>query len=148
LKKFMRFAAVGLLMSGALLAQNAPRPVFAVASIRPNDPSLRQQIDMRALPDGTLTATNVSLKFLITVAYGVQDVQVSGGPGWLQTATFNILAKPDEGVKLQFRPMLQSLLEDRFALVVRHETKDLSVYELKVVKAGKLGPELKESEPG
>ena len=72
----------------------APRPAFEVASVKPTDPELGERIDMRALPGGTLTATAVTLKFLITVAYGVEAVQVSGGPGWVDTAKFDILAKP------------------------------------------------------
>jgi uncharacterized protein (TIGR03435 family) len=131
----------------------AARPAFAVASVKPTDLSLGQQIDMRALPGGTVTATAVTLKFLITVAYGVQNVQIAGGPGWLDTAKFDLVAKPDakpaDGVKLQLLPMLQSLLEDRFKLVVRRETRELSVYELKLAKAGgPLGPNLKESAAG
>jgi uncharacterized protein (TIGR03435 family) len=127
----------------------AARPAFAVASVKPTDLSLGQQIDMRALPGGTVTATAVTLKFLITIAYGVQNVQISGGPGWLDTAKFDLLAKPADGAKLQALPMLQSLLEDRFKLVVRRENKDLSVYELKLAKAGgQLGPNLKESDTG
>jgi uncharacterized protein (TIGR03435 family) len=125
------------------------RPAFAVASVKPTDLSLGQQIDMRALPGGTVTATAVTLKFLITVAYGVEDVQISGGPAWLDTAKFDILAKPADGVNLQALPMLQSLLEDRFNLVVRRENKDLSVYVLKLANAGgPLGPNLKESALG
>ena len=45
--------------------------------------------------------------------------------------------------------MLQSLLEDRFKLVVRHSTKNVLVYELKLVNAGnKRSPGLHELEPG
>src|SRR5579863_5872518 len=38
--------------------------------------------------------------------------------------------------------MLQSLLEDRFKLVVHHETRQLPIYEVVLTKAGKLGPQL------
>jgi uncharacterized protein (TIGR03435 family) len=134
------------LVSGQASDAATARPAFAVASVKPTDLSLGQQIDMRALPGGTVTATAVTLKFLITVAYGVQNVQISGGPGWLDTAKFDLLAKPADGVKPQILPMLQSLLEDRFQLVIRRETKELSVYELKLAKTGgQLGPNLKRS---
>jgi uncharacterized protein (TIGR03435 family) len=137
------------LVSGQASDAAAARPSFAVASVKPTDLSLGQQIDMRALPGGTVTATAVTLKFLITVAYGVQNVQISGGPGWVDTAKFDLLAKPADGVKPQILPMLQSLLEDRFKLVVQRETRELSVYELKLAKAGgPLGPNLKESSAG
>ncbi len=137
------------LASGQQPDTGAARPAFAVASVKPTDLSLGQQIDMRVLPGGTVTATAVTLKFLITVVYGVQNVQISGGPGWLDTAKFDLLAKPADGAKLQALPMLQALLEDRFNLVVRRESKGISVYELKLAKAGgQLGPNLKKSETG
>jgi uncharacterized protein (TIGR03435 family) len=143
---FLAGIAVLKLASGQQQDAAVARPAFAVASVKPTDLSLGQQIDMRALPGGTITATAVTLKFLITVAYGVQAVQVSGGPGWLDTAKFDILAKPADGVKLQALPMLQSLLEDRFNLAIRREARELSVYELKLAKpVGPLGPNLKES---
>lgn len=148
----MRVAIVSVLVlfTGAAGLSQAPAvlPAFAVASVKPTDLSLGQRIDMRVLPGGTVTATNVTLKFLITVAYGVEAVQVSGGPDWIDTAKFDMLAKPADGEKLQMKPMLQSLLADRFNLMVRHDAKELSVYELRIAKAGRLGPKLKEAEPG
>jgi uncharacterized protein (TIGR03435 family) len=132
--------------SGQQPETGAARPAFEVASVKPTDLSLGQQIDMRVLPGGTVTATAVTLKFLITVAYGVQNIQVSGGPAWLDTAKFDMLAKPAEGAKPQVLPMLRSLLEDRFKLTIRREMRELSVYELKLAKTGgPLGPNLKES---
>jgi uncharacterized protein (TIGR03435 family) len=127
----------------------AARPNFAVATVKPADLSLRQQIDMRALPGGAVTATAVTLKFLISVAYQVQNVQISGGPSWIATAEFDVLAKPAEGEKPELRAMLQALLEDRFKLSVHRETKQLSVYELKLAKPGAgLGRNLKISSEG
>lgn len=155
--KRVLLAGIAALQVASGQAPDAPaaRAAFAVASVKPTDLSLGQQIDMRALPGGTVTATAVTLKFLITVAYGVQNVQVSGGPGWLDMAKFDILAKPADGVKPQLLLMLQSLLEDRFKLAVRRETKDLSVYVLTLAKAGgalgpnlPLGPNLKASALG
>jgi len=60
--------------------QAGSRSKFAVTVVKPTNLNLRQQIDMRALPDGGVTATSVTLQFLIKVAYGVQDSQISGGP--------------------------------------------------------------------
>jgi bla regulator protein BlaR1 len=140
---------VGLTTAAGLRAQEAPaRAAFEVTSVKPTDLS-PQQIDMRVLPGGTLTATSVTLKFLIRVAYGVQDVQISGGPGWMETQRYNLLAKPAENAKVQVLPMLRSLLEDRFKLIVGHTTKEVPVYELKMAKAGgKYGPNLHQVEPG
>ncbi len=53
---------------------------------------------------------------------------------------------PADGVEAANTAHAQSLLEDRFQLVIRRETKELSVYELKLAKTGgQLGPNLKRS---
>jgi uncharacterized protein (TIGR03435 family) len=73
---------------------------------------------------------------LIETAYGVRDDQLSG-PGWIETVRYDVVAKPPAGVtQSQLRPMLQSLLAERFRLVAHHESKDKRVYELVVVKSG------------
>jgi uncharacterized protein (TIGR03435 family) len=149
MRRFLVFGLVVACTAAGLRAQEAPaRPAFEVTSVKPTDLS-PQQIDMRVLPGGTLTATSVTLKFLIRVAYGVQDVQISGGPGWMETQRYNLLAKPAENAKVQVLPMLRSLLEDRFKLIVGHTTKEVPVYELKMARAdGKYGPNLHQLEPG
>ncbi len=140
---------IPMLMTALCASAQAPsdaRPAFDVSSIRPTDLSLRQQVDMRVLPGGTVTATAVTLKFLISVAYEVENVQITGGPGWLDTERFDIRAKPTEGEKLQLREMLQSLLEDRFKVQVQHQTKIEPVYSLTIAKPGALGPNLTPSQ--
>ena len=116
-----------------------------MTSVKPANLSLRRQIDMRALPNGGITATSVTLQFLIKSAFGVQDSQISGGPGWITSEKYDILAKPEDGAKPEILPMLQALLEDRFKLVIRSATKESPVYELKMARAdGKYGPKLRE----
>ena len=102
--------------------------------MKPTDLSLGQQIDMRVLPGGTVTATAVTLKFLITVAYGVQNVQVSGGrDGWTRRSSTFWRSRPTV-LSRKYCRCFQSLLEDRFKLVIRREMRELSVYELKLPK--------------
>jgi len=74
---------------------------------------------------------------LIQRAYSVQGFQVVGGASWINTDGYDIEAKP-EGNTDQKRMwlMLQTLLADRFKLVLHQETRDLQVYDLKTVKNG------------
>ena len=51
--------------------------------------------DLRMSPGGTLTITNLALKYIILKAFDVKYSQVSGGPGWLDAAEFNIVAKAE-----------------------------------------------------
>jgi uncharacterized protein (TIGR03435 family) len=72
----------------------------------------------------------------------VKDFQVAGGPGWAGSDRFDINAKTEGKASFdQMRPMLQTLLEDRFRLMVHRETKESSVYALVPAKSGiKLQP--------
>ena len=65
---------------------------------------------------------------------------VLGGPAWINSAFYVIDAKAPATVSTEEMegPMLQALLEDRFRLQVRRETREVPVYELTVAQAGKL----------
>jgi uncharacterized protein (TIGR03435 family) len=87
------------------------------------------------------------LKELIMIAYAVKDFQILGGPAWTGSDFYEVIAKAeDPNANLdQIRVMLQSLLADRFQLTLRHETRDMPIYELYPAKSGlKLEP----SKPG
>ena len=45
-------------------------------------------------PGGGIRIVNVSLKGIVQFAYGVEKFQVAGGPGWIDSDRFDILAKP------------------------------------------------------
>ena len=69
-------------------------------------------------------------------AYNVRDYQVSGGPGWANSETYDIVAKADgNAIPPLAKLMLQALLKDRFKLALQHGTKDAPIYELVVAKA-------------
>jgi uncharacterized protein (TIGR03435 family) len=86
-----------------------------------------------------------SLTRLIMMAYRAELYQISG-PDWMAAEHFDVLAKmPDGASRKRVPEMLQALLEDRFKLVVRRESKEQTVYALLVDKDG---PKLKQAEPG
>jgi uncharacterized protein (TIGR03435 family) len=92
-----------------------------------------------------LTATNQTAQALIRDAYKVEDDQIVGAPSWLNSQRYDIDAKGDNPAAGQGEErMLQSLLSNRFTLIVHRETKLIPVYEL--VSAGD-GPQLRESAP-
>jgi uncharacterized protein (TIGR03435 family) len=53
--------------------------------------------------------------------------QVVGGPAWLKTERFDIEATAPSGDVGQLPRLVQRLLEERFALKVRRETRQLPV---------------------
>ena len=144
---------------GALAPQAPPAPSFEVASIKPNN-SGDGRVMLGNQP-GRFTATNVTLRMLIRTAYQLQDFQISGGPGWLASDHFDVVAKIEAGdpdvmpagppvpgqgpTRLQL--MIRSLLTERFKLAVHTETKEQPIYALVVARTdGRLGQNLKQSE--
>ncbi len=140
-----RFCIVFLVVAGLATAQTPARPEFEVASIKLNT-SGSGMTSISPPIGGRFTARNASLKILIGLAYNVQNFAISGGPGWIESARYDITAKASEGnITIdQMRPMLQSLLEDRFQLKVHREQKDMPVYALLAGKNGVKLPAAKE----
>lgn len=133
-------ASVFLLLSLRIAVQSqieppsvgATRPSFEVASVKPREPSLLPgggPVDIGTHPGGLFTATNASLRLLIKAAYRIQDSQISGEPGWVDSDRFDIEAKTgNNGPNSQIPLMLQTLLEDRFQLKFHHVTKEMTTY--------------------
>jgi uncharacterized protein (TIGR03435 family) len=119
---------------------------FEVATVRPNKGG-DGRVMLGVQPGGRFTATNVPVRMLIRQAFNVQEFQIVGGPDWMGSDRFDVVAKAADGVEFTadvMRPMLRSLLADRFKLTVRNETRDMPIYALvKAREDGKLGPNLK-----
>jgi uncharacterized protein (TIGR03435 family) len=125
-------------------AQDKDRTSFEVVSVK-LDKSDSGVVAIRPMVGGRFSAANVNLKLLISLAYGVRNSDISGGPGWMGSTAFDIEAKANGNPgRSQIRIMLQGLLEDRFKLAVRKESKNLSVYALTVAKGGPRLPEARE----
>ena len=117
-----------------------------MTSIKPSN-SADQRPLLNFRPE-QISAANVTVKRLIELAYNVKDFQISGGPGWMGSDLYSIMAKPESPAKPdQLMPMLQSLLAERFQLVIRRDTKEMPVYALMVAKNGPKFKDAKESDP-
>lgn len=142
----LALALTGLAVSFQTNAQSpAPRPEFEVASVKPNTAG-NDMIMVRPPVGGRFTATNARLKMLIGIAYNVKNFEISGGPGWIASDGYDIEAKAsDSNISLdQLRPLLQTLLEDRFKLMVHREKREMPVYALTAAKGGPKLPAAKE----
>jgi uncharacterized protein (TIGR03435 family) len=70
-------------------------------------------------------------------------------PDWVRNTTYDIEARaPAPATKDQMRLMMRSLLEDRFKLKVRWETRQAPVFDLVLQKPGVLGPQLEQHPAG
>jgi len=139
--------------AASLLPQTATaqRPSFEVASIKPfvePPPGTPQFRGFRNQPGGRINITGMPLKMIVTFAYAIRDFQVTGGPDWINSDRWEIVAKAEDGsipartgpadptVIDPMKLMLQSLLEDRFQPKMHKESKELPTYELVAAKGG------------
>jgi uncharacterized protein (TIGR03435 family) len=107
---------------------------YEVASIKPNQSGARHAI--LSYPGGRLVTTYATLKALIGFAYNLRDYQISGGPNWLDSTGYDILASPEHPVNPSaetidtFHQLMRTLLSDRFQLTTHFEARELRVYAL------------------
>ncbi len=127
-----------------LLFLLTPR-TFDVVSIKPARPDAAAQ-DMRInFPPGRMEALNITLSELLLSFSGFSG-KVEGGPKWVTSQCFNIVAKAEGEISADERgPMVSALLEDRFRLSLHHETKEEPGIAL---TSGKKAPDLKPSDGG
>ena len=139
------FAIPAFLTGTPLRAQAPPADLtFEVASVKPNK-SGDGRVLLGLQPGGRFTATNVPARLLLRQAYNVQDFQIVGGPDWLGSDRFDVIAKAPGGDYNgeQMRPMLRALLAERFKLTAHNETREMPVYVLMKARSdGKLGAKL------
>jgi uncharacterized protein (TIGR03435 family) len=128
---------------------------FEVATIKPNvsddPPKVNFTLgpgDTYAKTGGRFLASNISLPDYIRFAYKLTDGQIeilqANAPKWIAATRFDITAKSEipNPRKDQMRLMMQSLLAERFKLVLHMEKRQLPVLALVLAKPGKLGPQL------
>jgi len=137
-------AGLALCIAAGVYGQPTAGPQFEVASVKPStaDPSSSSM----NTGNGRLTAINVTLKRCIMGAYGVGPNQVLGGPEWLDSDRFEIVAKAEQPVGDHIlMTMLQTLLAERFKLALHREAKSIEAYALEVAKNG---PKVKKGDGG
>jgi len=140
-------------------------PAFEAATIRENKTGeTRMHIEVQ--PGGRFNAINMTLWQILSVVYPVDgrfrdEIQLTGGPGWINSDRFDIVAKAEgsptldtnkPGAKVtdndrnaveRIRMMLRRFLGERFKLRMHHETRDLPIYHLVMAKSsGAFGPNL------
>jgi uncharacterized protein (TIGR03435 family) len=82
------------------------------------------------------TYKNMWIRVLLVYAYGVRPDEISG-PGWIDSARYDIAAKVPAGAsRKQVQLMLQNLLAERLKLTLHRGTKVVPLYELIVAKNG------------
>ena len=147
-------AALAVLCAAAICAQT-PKPqtqsatpaAFEVASVKRNSDS-GPPGDIPANSEsspGHFTMRDKPLRYILEWAYDLKDFQIVG-PEWIKIDDrFDIVANaPGPATNDQMRPMLQTLLTERFQMKSHIEKREMSVYAL---VPGKGEPKLKKADP-
>ncbi len=116
-------------------------PEFEAATIKPvKEPDPNRMNDRRE--GRRYTVRNATLLDLILMSYGVDRQQIAGGPAWVATDEYDVVAVAESDTQLVDHgdEMLQTLLAERFQLKFHREQRERSVYALVVAKGG---PKLK-----
>ena len=138
-----RTISLALLVSVASAQPNVPTS-FDVAAIKPT-PDSDVGAEWSPAGGGRFVAKGVTLKELISVAWGIQSFQVTGGGRWVGTERWSIEAKAESFAgrlsREQLQKPLQDLLAARFKLRTRQVMRKMPVYSLvKIPGSPKLKP--------
>ncbi|RXH56971.1 TIGR03435 family protein [Granulicella sibirica] len=152
LRQIMLGSFLALSLSGLAQAPEE-KPVenaFEVATVKPvaSDKQSGRYIKMDG--DHRFVEKDYTLKLLIAAAYDISPKTISGGPSWVDSEHYDILAlTPGDGrpSRDQQMAMLRTLLTERFKLGFHREEKEFAIYVLGVAKSG---PKMKPStgDPG
>ena len=134
---------------------NQKATAFEVVSIVPRR-MFERGGSLKFQPGGRLEGTNVYVLALIATAFGnghpLLPEQIEGGPDWIRSDRFDVVAKTDTTVAdeatlyRQLPTLLQPVLQERFRLKAHWETRQLPVYALVLAhNNGSLGPQLRRS---
>ena len=146
---WLSLVALGMVVTASAQTH---RPTFEVASVKKQPalipPTPPSSASRPPLSTGVFHRVNATVASLVQFGYSVRDFQLIGGPEWIRKDLFEINARAATEVSTeQMRLMVQSLLEDRFTLIVRHEQRDMRGSSLVVARDdGRLGPKLEKCE--
>jgi len=148
MRAFALLLFVGFLSGTAFgqLALTVSTPAFEAADIHasPHTTNPNPFMSGGVLRGGRYDLRKATMVDLIRIAYSVDPDTVLGGPNWLETDRFDIVAKaPPETSPETIKLMLQALLADRFKLVLHKDTKPMPAF---VLTMGKGKSKLKEAD--
>jgi uncharacterized protein (TIGR03435 family) len=138
----MRVIVLVCIALAVTLSAQAPRPAFEVASVKKLAQRIAQSPSQAYTRSAALYFANVTVAGLVQYAYDVRDFALVGGPDWTRQDLFEVNARAAAEVSAdEKRLMVQSLLADRFKLVVRKDKQEMEFSQLVLARSdGRLGP--------
>jgi uncharacterized protein (TIGR03435 family) len=160
-----RGAATILAIAGILAAVVVPLRAAAQAPVQVQDPATLPSFDVVSVKEnksgdmaqgsrrqpGRIVITNVPLRLSIINFFGLQPQQLIGGPDWIDSTRYDIIAQfsgempvTEPGTVGPLQLMMQRVFAERFKLAVHTETREIPVYELSLARRDRtLGSKLK-----
>jgi uncharacterized protein (TIGR03435 family) len=131
--RIFAFTALVGLIAGTVFAQRSDTaPKFSDVEIRPSAPNTILSMRKRFFR-GRYELRNASMADVIQTAWDVDADSVVGGPDWLDSKRFDVIATaPADSGPETLRTMLRELLADRFQLAVHQGMKDFPAYAMTV----------------
>jgi uncharacterized protein (TIGR03435 family) len=144
----LKRAVAALITAGGMFAQSpATRPTFDEFEVAAIKPAVNDQkgayIKMQSAH--RFFVKHYTLKSIVGAAYNLTPRAISGGPAWIDSDPWDILAGTPGEVQPNLdeqMSMLRKLLADRFKLTFHREQREFSISALTVAKGG---PKLKAS---
>jgi uncharacterized protein (TIGR03435 family) len=111
----------------------SPPTEFEAAEVKPDN--IEGGRNEFSYQHGRLLIERITAKAIIAFGYGVGQDRIVGGPSWVSSELFDLVAKADPTVTVaDMRPMLQKLLAERFHLALHDEKRPIAVYGLTATK--------------
>ncbi len=135
-----RLAVVAVFSLSATLAAQQAAPAFEAASIKRSAPGAEYG-GWSSQPGGRWAMRNGPVSVLIRQAYPTEARELINAPGWVTDESYdvNAVAAGNPGIE-QIRPMLRTLLAERFKLAVHYEAREQPVYALRIARNDKRTP--------
>lgn len=116
-----------------------------VASIRPHA-SRDACKSPEVLPGGTIKVGCYTLELILREALNISTSQLQGGPGWLRSDNWDIIAKSDNAANKTdeevYRELLLAIAKQRFHVRLRTQPKEVKGLALVRLNVKKLGPSI------
>src|SRR5581483_1219320 len=125
----LRLAVLALNVT-AVFAQDVASSAFDIASVKPTGRPPESTTTGWIVRHGNFTARAAWVRGLIAFAHDVRATLVHGGPAWVDTEQYDVLAKAasTDATLDDMRVMLRTLLADRFKLLTHRKTQELPIY--------------------
>jgi uncharacterized protein (TIGR03435 family) len=137
------------LLSGLVFGQSSEtKPAFEIADVHVSPPTRNPFLRRPTIRRGRYEIRLATMVDLISAAWGIDAERVVGGPNWVENDRFDVIAKAPDGITADAaKPLLQSLLAERFKLVVHNDSRSVPAYGLKAGKRPQLKPASGSGEP-